>query len=141
MRLGVEPHTDLLRACGRTPRPFIAGVITKENVQRHLEIFPYDNFLYRDVCVPMRVIVVRLEALVGPCSALCTRPTPCTATALCNNPPPPPRVSEEPNESAKFSTVAKNQSHLEERLLDQAQARASCNPPFGGVVRVAYPKA
>ena len=31
-------------------------------------------------------------------------------------------------------------NHLEERLLDQAQADA-IHPPFGGVVRVAYPKA
>ena len=32
------------------------------------------------------------------------------------------------------------QNHLEERLLDQAQARALYTP-FFGVVRVAYPKA
>ena len=32
------------------------------------------------------------------------------------------------------------ENHLEERLLDQAQARASCTP-FFGVIRVAYPKA
>ena len=31
------------------------------------------------------------------------------------------------------------ENHLEERLLDQAQARASYTPPFFGVVRVAYP--
>ena len=32
-------------------------------------------------------------------------------------------------------------NHLEERLLDQVQARASHTPPFWGVIRVAYPKA
>ena len=31
------------------------------------------------------------------------------------------------------------ENHLVERLLDQAQARASYTPPFFGVVRVAYP--
>ena len=33
------------------------------------------------------------------------------------------------------------ENHLEERLLDQAQARASYTPPLLGVIRVAYPKA
>ena len=32
-------------------------------------------------------------------------------------------------------------NHLEERLLDQAQARASYTPPFWGAIRVAYPRA
>ena len=32
-------------------------------------------------------------------------------------------------------------NYLEERLLDQAQARALYAPPFGGVIRVAYTKA
>ena len=32
-------------------------------------------------------------------------------------------------------------NHLEERLLDQAQAQALYTPPFLGVIRVAYPKA
>ena len=32
------------------------------------------------------------------------------------------------------------QKDLKERLLDQAQARASYTPPFFGVVRVAYSK-
>ena len=31
-------------------------------------------------------------------------------------------------------------NHLEERLLDQAQARASYTPPFLGGFRVSYPK-
>ena len=34
-----------------------------------------------------------------------------------------------------------NQNHLEERLLDQAQARALYTPPFFWVICVAYPKA
>ena len=34
-----------------------------------------------------------------------------------------------------------SQNHLEERLLDQAQAWASHTPPLLGVIRVAYPKA
>ena len=33
------------------------------------------------------------------------------------------------------------EDHLEERSLDQAQARASYNPPLFGVIRVAYPNA
>ena len=37
-------------------------------------------------------------------------------------PPPPPGFSPDQNES----------NHLEERLLDQAQARASYTPPFLG---------
>ena len=32
-------------------------------------------------------------------------------------------------------------NHLEERLLDHAQARASYTPRFFWVIRVAYPKA
>ena len=36
-------------------------------------------------------------------------------------------------------TLVSGKNHLEERLLDQAQVRASYTPPFLGVVRVAYP--
>ena len=38
-------------------------------------------------------------------------------------------------------TLHGHQSHpnLEDRLLDQAQARASYTPPFWGVIRIAYP--
>ena len=39
-----------------------------------------------------------------------------------------------------ISVKKMQKNHLEERLLDQAQARASYTP-FFGVIRVAYPKA
>ena len=39
-----------------------------------------------------------------------------------------------------FSEAKGVQNHLEERLLDQAQARGLI-PPLFGVIRAAYPKA
>ena len=55
-------------------------------------------------------------------------------------PPPPPSLeigTEVPDHQRQRRPKA---NPLEERLLDQAQARASYTP-FFGVIRVAYPKA
>ena len=50
-----------------------------------------------------------------------------------------PRAAKNPLEPPPHKTPP-FLNHLEERLLDQAQARASYTP-FFGVIRVAYPKA
>ena len=54
------------------------------------------------------------------CHELCTVWADKTLFAVVSSPPPPPQ---------RRSTAV---NHLEERLLDQAQARASCTPLFWG---------
>ena len=63
------------------------------------------------------------------------------------DPPPPPPPDPPKFSNPSFSKLrfwqngrrCRRRNHLEERPLDQAQARASYTP-FLGVIRVAYPK-